>query len=102
MTEMTVWMIAWLFYMPMHYLGPLLVALLSGRETPQERRRLLKAVVVDCTVSMILAFALAIWLFSLQPRWSMVVLLASLCAPYTHILFYRRRRDIPWRSVDED
>ena len=97
-----IWVIAWLFYAPVHYLGPLLVALLSGRETPQARRRLVVAVVVDCSVSMVMAFTVAIWMFSANPQWAMVVLLASLFAPYTHIVFYRRRRGTIWHSADEE
>ena len=92
MSDVIVWAIVLAFYAPLHYLGPLLVGMLTGRETPMARKRLLIGVAVDCTASMTIAFMLALCLFSDRIQIAMLVLLISLAVPYLHIAIARRRR----------
>jgi len=86
------WLIALAFYGPLHYLGPLAVAFLTGNESVAARRRMSRLLVIDCTVSMAAAFGLAVWLFADRLPIAMSILLASMAVPYLHILLSRRRR----------
>jgi hypothetical protein len=92
MHDTTVWLIALGFYAPLHYLGPGLVALLTGRENPAQRKRLLILLAADCTLSMALAFAVAVWLFPSRPQLAMTILLLSMLAPYLHVAAARWRQ----------
>jgi hypothetical protein len=92
MHDTTVWLIALSFYAPLHYLGPGLSALLTGRDSSTQRRRLLIALALDCTISMALAFAAAAWLFDTHPQPAMAVLFLSMLAPYLHVAVVRWRR----------
>ena len=91
MSDITVWLIALGFFAPVHYLGPALVALLSGKEEFEQRRKMLKRIVVDCTVSMAAAFAVAVPLFKIAPQFAALVFLLAMSAPYIHVWAYRRR-----------
>jgi hypothetical protein len=62
MSDTTVWIIGLAFFAPLHYLGPTLAVFLTGAEAPSERATLLRRIVIDCSLSMLLAFALAVWL----------------------------------------
>jgi len=92
MPDTTAWLIALGFYAPLHYLGPGLVALLTGRDNATQRKRLLISLAVDCTLSMALAFAAAVWLFPSRPQLAMALLLVSMLAPYVHVGVTRWRR----------
>jgi hypothetical protein len=85
-------LIALAFYGPLHYLGPLAVAFLTGAESAAARRRMSRFLIVDCTVSMVVAFGVAVWLFADRLPIAMSVLLASMLVPYLHIALTRRRR----------
>jgi hypothetical protein len=91
MSDVTVWIIALGFYAPIHYLGPALVALLSGPEESAARRALVKRIAVDCTLSMAVAFAIAVPLFKIKPQFAALVLLLAMSVPYIHIWVYRKR-----------
>lgn len=91
MNDLTAWLIALAFYAPIHFLGPVLVALLTGPETPERRRALLNGIFIDCGVSMLIAFALAIPLFEHRPGYAAAVLLAAMTAPYFHLWIRVRR-----------
>ena len=84
------WLIIALFYAPLHYAIPLLVVLLRGAVSPAARRAALLGTAADCTVSMLLAFALVVWLA--EERWSLAmgVLSASMAVPYVRLLVVRR------------
>ena len=90
MTDTIAWVIALGFYAPFHYLGPLLVSFLSGNDTPVQRKRLVIRILVDCTLSMLVAFALAIWLFDSDRQLAMLILVVSMCIPYLHIVVMRK------------
>lgn len=90
MSDTLAWIIALGFYAPFHYLGPLLVGYLTGQETPLQRRRLLIRLLIDCSVTLIVGFALAIWLFNRELTLAMLVLVVSMCLPYLHIIITRK------------
>lgn len=102
MSDTTTWLILAVFYAPVHFLGPALIGFLTGQETSAERRHLVKSVMLDCTISMLVAFAAAIWLARTHLQLAMLVLFLAMFAPYTHIWLYRRRRHAPWSTGDSD
>lgn len=89
MSDLGAWLIGLAFYAPIHYLGPLLVIVLTGAEDSVTRIRLIKMVAVECTVSMLFAFALAVWLFNDHPRSAISILVTAMFVPYLHV--YRAR-----------
>jgi hypothetical protein len=91
MSDTTVWIIALAFYAPIHFLGPALVGFLTGPEPPLQRRRLLVGVFIDCGVSMLAAFAVAVPLFRQAPQYAALILLAAMFVPYLHIWIRHRR-----------
>jgi hypothetical protein len=95
MTDPLAWIIALAFYLPLHYLGPMLVGFLTGPAGARERRRLLKSILIDCTVSMALAFALAIWLFDSRMQTAVGILFVSMAVPYLHLFLAGKRRSLP-------
>ena len=92
MSDTLVWIVAIAFYAPFHYLGPLLVSLLTGAESQSQRKRLIINILVDCTLSMFVAFALAIWLFQNNLNIAMLILIVSMFVPYLHIVIQRKYR----------
>ena len=92
MTDTIAWLIAITFYAPFHYLGPLLVGFLTGSETPPYRRRLIITILIDCTLSMLIAFVAAYWLFKSNLQLAMFILFGSMCIPYLHIAALRKYR----------
>jgi len=85
-----VWLIVALFYAPLHYLLPLLVVVMTGREEGEARRRRLVATAIDCTLSMVIAFTVVIWLATDRLQLAMVVLLLSMAIPYLRIWLHHR------------
>lgn len=85
-----VWLIIALFYAPLHYLLPVLVVVMTGREEGEARRRRLVATAIDCTLSMVIAFAVVIWLASDRLQVAMFVLLLSMATPYLRIWLHHR------------
>ena len=85
-----VWLIIALFYAPLHYLLPLLVVVMTGREEGEARRRRLVATAIDCTLSMVIAFTVVIWLATDRLQLAMVVLLLSMAIPYLRIWLHHR------------
>jgi hypothetical protein len=96
------WIIIFAVYAPFHYLGPILVAVLTGTEDDIQRRRLLRSVVIDCSVSIAFAMGIAIWLVDTHLVEAMLVLFLATLAPYTYIWFRRRRLGIAWFRDDLD
>jgi ABC-type sugar transport system permease subunit len=85
-----VWLIVALFYAPLHFLLPILVALMTGREESEARKRRLVATAIDCTLSMVVAFAVVIWLAAERLQVAMFVLLLSMALPYLRIWLHHR------------
>ena len=100
MLDPVTWLVLVLFYAPLHFMVPVLMAWLTGTETGRDRRHLLRTVVADCTLSMVLAFSAALWLVERSPLSAMAVLMAALFSPYTCIWLYRSRRGTPWLEDD--
>ena len=85
-----VWLIIALFYAPLHYLLPMLVVVMTGSEEGEARRQRLVATAIDCTLSMVLAFAVVIWLAAERLQVAMFVLLLSMAMPYLRIWLHHR------------
>lgn len=90
MDNTIVWLIIALFYAPLHYLLPLLVVVMTGREEGEARKRRLVATAIDCTLSMAIAFAVVIWLAADRLQLAMGVLLLSMATPYLRIWLHHR------------
>ena len=89
--------IAWIiiagFYAPLHYLLPVLVLFITGRETEDTRKRLIRNSLIDSTLSMVVAFGVVITLASQgQMSIAMMILLLSMGFPFIRI--WRHRREI--------
>lgn len=91
MGDITTWIIALVFYAPVHYLGPALVGFLTGNETSEQRSLLIKRVAIDCTLSLIVAFAVAAPLFGAFPQYAAAIFLLAMFTPYLRIWNFRRR-----------
>jgi hypothetical protein len=93
MDDAIAWAIIIAFYAPLHYLLPLLVLFITGNEPAPVRRRLMRWALVDSTLSMVLVFALAIYLtIAGQLSAAMLSLFASLLVPFIRI--WRHRSEI--------
>lgn len=90
MDAAVVWLIIALFYAPLHYLLPMLVVVMTGSEEGEARKRRLVATAIDCTLSMLIAFVVVIWLAGDQLQIAMLVLLLSMATPYLRIWFHHR------------
>ena len=90
MDAAVVWLIIALFYAPLHYLLPMLVVVMTGSEEGEARKRRLVATAIDCTLSMLIAFVVVIWLAGDQLQIAMFVLLLSMATPYLRIWLHRR------------
>ena len=100
MDSILVWLIIVAFYAPLHYLLPVLVLFITGRETDQVRSGLMRRALLDSTLSMVAAFAIAIYLVGQGMMSSaMLVLLLSMLYPFIGI--WRHRREIAGESVGE-
>ena len=88
MNDAVVWLIIAAFYAPLHYGGPIGVAILT---TPSLalRHRLVRYMLIECSLSMLLAFALVIWLVKDQLGLAMLILLLSMLVPYLSLLAHR-------------
>lgn len=91
MNDLTVWIIVIAFYAPLHYGLPVLFLFITGEESEAVRKRLIRSAVIDATLSMVAAFAVAILL--VQLGWiglGMLVLFVSLLSPFLRILRHRK------------
>ena len=84
MDNTIVWIIIIGFYAPLHYMPPVLLVLFK---TPEERRKAeLKGAIIDCTISMVLAFVL-VYLVGLDNMLlAMMILLLALFLPYVRVI----------------
>jgi hypothetical protein len=90
MDATVVWLIIALFYAPLHYLLPMLVVVMTGVEEGEARKRRLIATAIDCTLSMVIAFVVVIWLAADRLQVAMFVLLLSMATPYLRIWLHHR------------
>ncbi len=92
MNDPITWLIIAAFYAPLHFLVPLLTVALSAPDA-KARRRGLRIATSWAALSMLIAFALVIWLARAQLSLAMAVLFLSMLAPFLKVLWLRRR----WR-----
>jgi hypothetical protein len=91
MNDLVVWLIIAAFYAPLHFLLPILVLFITGRESDAVRSRLMRRALLDSAVSMIAAFVVVIAL--VRAGWmssAMAVLLVSMTLPFLRIWRHRR------------
>jgi hypothetical protein len=88
MDEVIVWLIIAAFYAPLHYGGPVGVAILT---TPAValRRRLVRYILIECSLTMVLAFTLVIWQAGDNLDIAMLILLLSMVLPYLSLWIHR-------------
>jgi hypothetical protein len=88
---MVVWIIIIGFYAPLHFLLPVLVLFITGNESEQLRKRLIRQALIDSALSLLVAFVLAILLVNLELMLlAMLVLLVSMLVPFIRIFLHRR------------
>jgi len=93
MDDLIVWIIIAAFYAPLHYLLPVLILFITGREPEAIRRRLIRSALLDSTLSMLVAFLVVIVLVRHgQMSVAMSLLLLSMGFPLLRI--WRHRREI--------
>ncbi|HGG58454.1 MAG TPA: hypothetical protein ENK26_00865 [Gammaproteobacteria bacterium] len=94
MNDWIVWIIIAAFYAPLHFLLPALIVFLSA-DSDEERRRGIRAALVNAALSMAAAFALVILLVSSGYMLSaMLLLFLSMLYPVGRALLPHRR----WRQ----
>ena len=91
MEQALVWLIIAVFYAPLHFGGPVGVVILIERET-RVRRRMIRKMLLDCSLSMFIAFALAIWLANDKLGIAMAIVFFSMLLPY--LLLYVHHRQV--------
>lgn len=91
MDGMIVWIIIAAFYAPLHYLIPLLVVVIKT-ESADVRKQSIRKTLIDCTLSMAVAFFLVIWMAENQLQSAMIILFLSMLAPYPFLLLRLRKR----------
>ena len=91
MDDIIVWIIIAGFYAPLHYLLPVLVLFITGQETDNTRKRLIRNSLIDSTLSMVIAFGIVITLVTKgQMSTAMAILLVSMGFPFIRIWQHRR------------
>lgn len=88
MDEAIVWLIIALFYAPLHYGGPIGVAILTS-PSDELRRRLVRYMLIECSITMLIAFALVIWQVKANLGIAMLILLLSMLLPYMSLWAHR-------------
>ena len=100
MDNLIVWLIIVGFYAPLHYLLPVLVLFITGTEANEVRNSLIRRALIDSTLSMVGAFAVAIYLVEQEMMLAaMLILLLSMLYPFVGI--WRHRREITLDSATE-
>lgn len=90
MDTLVVWLIIIAFYAPLHYLLPVLVLFITGRESEEMRKGLIRRALVDSTLSMVGAFAIVIYLVGQEMMSvAMLILLLSMLYPFFGIWRHR-------------
>ena len=91
MFDTITWIIIIAFYAPLHFMLPVLFLFIVGEETEAVRKQLIVRALIDATLSMVAAFALAIMLVNHgQVALAMVILILFMLVPFIRILKNRR------------
>lgn len=95
MDDPIVWLIIVSFYAPLHYLLPILVLFVTGRDDRISRKRRIRQAIIDSTASMIVAFVLVIGLANADHlSLAMLVLFLSMGAPLIRIATRRSSEQV--------
>ncbi len=93
MDDIIVWIIIVAFYAPLHFLLPTLFLFITGSESNEVRRQLMRKALIDSALSMVAAFVVVILLVQADRiPLAMLVLLLSMAIPFIRI--WRCRRTI--------
>lgn len=91
MDDLVVWIIIIGFFAPLHFLLPVVVLFVTGHESAQARKRLIRRAVIDSALSLVIAFAVAIYLVRLGYMLpAMIILLVAMGTPFVRIWTHRR------------
>ena len=91
MDSIIVWIIIIAFYAPLHFLLPVLILFITGNETEEVRKRLIRKALMDSALSLVVAFAVAIVLVMQDLMFiAMLVLLVSMFIPFIRIFKHRK------------
>jgi|GEM_PF-1403344 len=91
MNDFIVWIIIIAFYAPLHYSLPVIILFITGEESEDTRKALIRRALIDSTLSMLVAFAIAIVLVNMDMMiWAMLALLLSMPLPFVRILQHRK------------
>ena len=91
MDTVIVWIIIIAFYAPLHFLLPVLILFITGNETEEVRKRLIRKALMDSALSLVAAFAVAIVLVMQDLMFiAMLVLLVSMFIPFIRIFKHRK------------
>jgi len=87
MDNIVVWIIIIAFYAPLHFLLPILVVFIVGKETEVSNKDTIKKVLLDALGSLVAAFTFAILLVSQDlMQWAMLVLILSMPFPFIRVI----------------
>jgi hypothetical protein len=89
MNDAIVWLIIAVFYAPLHFGGPLGVSIIIEQDADR-RRRMVRYMLVDCSLSMLVAFGLVIWLATDNLGAAMAILFLSMLVPYLLLYLHHR------------
>ena len=99
MNDAVVWLIIAAFYAPLHFMGPVGVVILTTA-VARDRRRLMRYILLECALSMLVAFILVIWLAVDNLKLAMLILFLSMLLPY--LLFFMHRLALARKSHQND
>jgi uncharacterized membrane protein YesL len=86
-----IWIIIIAFYAPLHFMLPVLFLFIVGGETEAVRKQLIRRALIDASLSMVVAFTLAILLVNYgQVGLAMVALILFMAVPFMRIIRNRR------------
>jgi len=83
-----VWVVAAIFYIPIHVGVPSLVVFLVLDVSDDQRKMLLKRVVIESVISVLITFPLAAWLWQSYLWVSVILLVAGMLVPFWTLKSY--------------
>ena len=93
MDNIITWIIIIAFYAPMHFVLPVLILFITGTEEETVRKVWIRRAVIDSSLSMLLAFVVAIALVQYgHMSWAMLALLASMPLPIIRVLTRKNQK----------
>lgn len=86
-----VWLVAGLFYIPIHFGIPAMLVFYFTLDCSELRAGKLKWMILESTVSLVLAFLIAIWLWEKMLGLTIAALVLSSIIPIAHILLTKNK-----------